>query len=919
MGITQDRAHAALQHVKFVRPGLAGHSMGRQGSGKPSHTSTTLSETRINRILQALHALPRPFRRRLQRTTRQTLSDIALMLVMGVSLPAGAANLLVDAASPGIDGTDGACSLSEAIINANLDSLVHGDCLAGAGKDILQLAAGSTLIFTAPASSYPGQLLPTIDSPMVIQGNASTLRIATGVAADTVIAVSDVGDLELQDAVITGASGSGTGTIQPRVKNAGKLQLQNVAILLNPNTTGLLNLPTGDVQANEFTVDAGPDMGSGGTSYGSGIHNQGTMMLQDSRIQNLYSYNYSVLPGTSAVLLNEGNLDLKRVSIRGNSGFSSGSFNGIDNAGELRGERLHVSNYGSYGIDSGVNNQENGNLVLQDSVISGNGGNKYNGRGGLFNQGTASLLRVQVDHNFGGLSNSGDMEIVDSSVSGNDGYWSGGLFNTGKLVLSGVTVAYNFGFYGGGFFNNTSRYGDVGDAQVRNSTFVGNGAAYYSSGVVNEGTLTMSGSSVMGSYSYDAPAGITNAGSLSLTHTLVTGGDIVSNTGTVSGSEYNFFGDSSQTTAELFSGFTPGVMDITASSDGMLPTALADIIELEATSYGDVIPRLADNGGPTMTVALASGSPAMDAGAALCEDTDQRGIPRPQGGACDIGAVEIQATVAASCSSYTDYEARGCTGIYRIRNLADLAAYKASNYGLGSDGKYRYVRVVNSLGDGSQPLEIHSPCKITVAGPVTLRGSQVTVDGKRGVLMNWGSKIETDGSACLLTEKNSVELKGGHRVGAGALTLQSQRLSRIGPWSQVTVAGPVRLASLGTGTEAKVEIRNDSQVVADSLDLVAAYQAAIGGRVGITTAGDTRVEVGDVADSHAVLRYQSVLQTGGDLHFNSGGVSRLAAETEVSVGGTLEMNAGTAGQCRVAGSASILASDTTGNCASVLP
>jgi hypothetical protein len=51
---------------------------------------------------------------------------------------------------------------------------------------------------------------------------------------------------------------------------------------------------------------------------------------------------------------------------------------------------------------------------------------------------------------------------------------------------------------------------------------------------------------------------------------------------------------------------------------------------------------LSDNGGPTWTMALLTGSPAIDAipTAACAEPTDQRGVPRPQGPACDIGSFE---------------------------------------------------------------------------------------------------------------------------------------------------------------------------------------------------------------------------------------------------------------------------------------
>ena len=54
---------------------------------------------------------------------------------------------------------------------------------------------------------------------------------------------------------------------------------------------------------------------------------------------------------------------------------------------------------------------------------------------------------------------------------------------------------------------------------------------------------------------------------------------------------------------------------------------------------------LANNGGETDTMALQPGSPAIDAGTnSGCPATDQRGVPRPQGAACDIGAFELQPT-----------------------------------------------------------------------------------------------------------------------------------------------------------------------------------------------------------------------------------------------------------------------------------
>ena len=61
---------------------------------------------------------------------------------------------------------------------------------------------------------------------------------------------------------------------------------------------------------------------------------------------------------------------------------------------------------------------------------------------------------------------------------------------------------------------------------------------------------------------------------------------------------------------------------------------------LTGTAADAKLGTLADNGGPTQTVALLPGSPAIDAGNTTLA-TDQRGVTRPQGSAADIGAFEL--------------------------------------------------------------------------------------------------------------------------------------------------------------------------------------------------------------------------------------------------------------------------------------
>jgi hypothetical protein len=67
---------------------------------------------------------------------------------------------------------------------------------------------------------------------------------------------------------------------------------------------------------------------------------------------------------------------------------------------------------------------------------------------------------------------------------------------------------------------------------------------------------------------------------------------------------------------------------------------------IELGSANDVDPLLgplANNGGGTLTFELLPGSPAIDnAEPTVCPPTDQRGLPRPVGAGCDIGAYERQ-------------------------------------------------------------------------------------------------------------------------------------------------------------------------------------------------------------------------------------------------------------------------------------
>jgi hypothetical protein len=220
----------------------------------------------------------------------------------------------------------------------------------------------------------------------------------------------------------------------------------------------------------------------------------------------------------------------------------------------------------------------------------------------------------------GGILNSGVLTISSSAVSGNSANLSagvgGGIYNAASatLTISDGAVSGNFSTgHGGGIENN-------GTLTISNSTVSGNSATSHSGGILNLGTLTISSSTLSGNSAVNG-GGMTQAGVLDLNGSIVAnntasfGPDIV---GPVMSGDHNLIEDTSKI---LIFDRLPGSNNITGVDPLLGP--------------------LAFNGGPTQTHALLAGSPAIDTGAcAGIPGADQRGVSRPQGPACDIGAFE---------------------------------------------------------------------------------------------------------------------------------------------------------------------------------------------------------------------------------------------------------------------------------------
>jgi len=235
-----------------------------------------------------------------------------------------------------------------------------------------------------------------------------------------------------------------------------------------------------------------------------------------------------------------------------------------------------------------------GTLTVNNSTLSGNSANPDNGGGGAIE------------------NDGGTLTVADSTVSGNSASDGGGIYaNGGTLNVTDSTVSGNSASDGGGIYAN------AGTLNVTDSTLSGNTVSRQGGGIFNFGVLTVTSSTLSGNSANatNGGGGILQDGSSSVTTTIVanspSGGDCF---GSITDAGYNVDDDGS-------CGFSS-----TNHSQSGVDAGLG---------------LLQNNGGPTQTIALEPGSPAVGAvtSTSLCSSTDQRGVARTT--PCDIGAVEL--------------------------------------------------------------------------------------------------------------------------------------------------------------------------------------------------------------------------------------------------------------------------------------
>jgi len=309
-------------------------------------------------------------------------------------------------------------------------------------------------------------------------------------------------------------------------------------------------------------------------------------------------------------------LTVARSGAGGTSQF--GVFTFLSGTSTLSG--LTISGGSSDFSGGGILNEDT--LTVSNSTVTNNSANNLGG--GILNDGTLTLSNSTVTNNSapngfgGGVGNTGTFMVSNSTVANNAANnGGGGIDNTGSLTVSNSTVANNSAnAFGGGIYSNST-------LTVSNST-VTNNAANFGGGIYNfRGTLTVNNSTAVNNAASQSGGGIYNGNILNLSNSIV-----ANNTAPAS--------------PDLKGSMNSGDYNLIKNTSGATLTGTHNI-----TGQDPVLGSLADNGGPTPTMALLNGSPAIDAGDPAFDGTgktDQRGpgFARVVHNRLDIGAFEVQ-------------------------------------------------------------------------------------------------------------------------------------------------------------------------------------------------------------------------------------------------------------------------------------
>jgi CSLREA domain-containing protein len=546
-------------------------------------------------------------------TTREHASAAASK---GVITPD--ATMTVNSTADVANGSDGLCTLREAITAANTNAAsgaTAGECPAGSssGSDTINFSVTGTINLTAA--------LPTIASSMSING-------------------------------------PGSGQLTVRRDTGGDYRIFNV--------TGSTVVVSGLTATNGKTPDANCAFFGNCSNNGGGIINSGNLTLTDvAVVANHAGAAISDFGNWGGGISNSGTLTMTNCSVTGNgagrgaNGSMGGNGGGINNSGSV----VTLTNCMVSGNSAGRGGDGFGDAQ------GGSGGGLYS------TSGTLTLSNVNISDNFAG-------DEGNSTGSGNLGGHGGGIALTNSsqqiLILTNSTVSGNHSGlgstgngFGGGIFNSSALMVATG------TTISGNVSGGPGGGLINKGTTRFINSTISGNTAQSGGGVFNDPQLLELTNCTVTGNSapngsgIYSSGGLVNVRNIIIAGNGGAGTSDLNGSFTTQGHNLIGKSDsssGFTNGSNADQVGTIASPINPQLGSLVNNGGPTLTHALLATSPALDVGdncvtqAAHCWDadipqltTDQRGtvfnrlVDGPDAdttATVDIGAYETQVALA---------------------------------------------------------------------------------------------------------------------------------------------------------------------------------------------------------------------------------------------------------------------------------
>ena len=330
-------------------------------------------------------------------------------------------------------------------------------------------------------------------------------------------------------------------------------------------------------------------------------------------------------------------MTLTGCTFSGNSAGNAGG--GINNDGSIT---VNASTFDSNAASFGAGYSAGGAGTITDCTFSDNQAS-FSGGGAYAGQTTTNMTLTgctfsgnSASMGGGGLYNHGMSTLDGCTLSGNSGSAGGGLLNLGTATLTNSTLAGNSASLGsgGGLFMG-------GTTTLTNCTLSGNSASQVGGGFYgtpSAGTATLTNCTVSGNFTtQDDGGGIYLNGTAMFNNTIVAGNTNASGANDISGA-----------------GAVSGANNLigTGGSGGL-------INGVDGNMVGVPNPGLAppgNYGGPTQTMALLLGSPAIGKG--IMADypgtstpitTDQRGAPR--GSVVDIGAFQTSLVVESTSGS----------------------------------------------------------------------------------------------------------------------------------------------------------------------------------------------------------------------------------------------------------------------------